>query len=79
MRQTVIVNVQTVVEGAREKLLSVDVQSTTASCVSTTVSAYFVSPSACTPREATPATLAMAPFMAGVIIGGEPLTVGAKE
>ena len=79
MRQTVIANVQTVVEGAREKPVSVDVPRITASCVTTTVSAYFVSPSACTPREATPATLAMAPFMAGVITGGETLTVDAKE
>ena len=73
-------NVQTVVVGAREKLVSVDVPLTTAFCVATTVSAYTVSPSACTLRDATPATLAIAPVMGSVNCGRELVAVvGTRE
>ena len=65
---------------AREKLVSVDVPLTTAFCVATTVSAYTVSPSACTLRDTTPATLAIAPVMGSVNCGRELVAVvGIRE
>lgn len=59
---------QTAVVGVLKKVVSVDVPFTSASSVATSVSAYTVSPSACTLREAMPA---MVSDIAYVNNGGE--------